>query len=672
MIKKETIDKIFDTARIEDVVGDFVPLKKRGVNLLGLCPFHNEKTPSFNVNPARNIFKCFGCGKGGTAVNFIMEHEHSTYPDALRYLAKKYNIEIEEEISSPEENILRDEKESMLVLNAFAQKYFSENLFDREEGKAIGLSYFKERGFSNEIIKKFQLGYSLNGWDAFANAAADAGFQKEFLIKTGLAFAKESAEKNSEIADEKSRLLDRFRGRVMFPIHNLSGRIIAFGGRILKKDDKTAKYINSPESEVYHKSNVLYGIYFAKTAIIKHDNCFLVEGYTDVISLHQNEIENVVASAGTSLTVEQIRLIRRYTSNITILYDGDPAGIKASMRGIDLILEEGLNVKVVLFPDGDDPDSFSRKHSNSEVHEFISKNSKDFVVFKTSLLLDEVKNDPVRKAGLIREIVETIAKIPDQIIRATYVKHCSSLMDISEQILLTELNKIRRSQLNKNLPTGKQAIPPNDIDELMPEVMKINQLNEEVKEELLEREIVRVLLNYGNYDLKFYDEVDSVEHPNQKTITEHTSKLSEYIITEIEKDHLVIANELFVNFFNEIAGMVKDSGTLAPESFYQSQNPEISSLAVELLTHRHFLSENWEKMHKIPTVLEDTGIQKNIERLIYRYKKKRLDQIILDLERKNHEAYLAGNDHTELMVKIKEYKEIHSMISTSLGTVVLK
>lgn len=664
MINKNTIDKIFETARIEEVVGDFVSLKKRGVNMIGLCPFHNEKTPSFNVNPARNIFKCFGCGKGGTAVNFIMEHEHCTYPEALRFIAKKYNIEIEEEFSSPEENILRDEKESMLLLNGFAQKYFSDQLFDHEEGKAIGLTYFKERGFSTEIIKKFQLGYSLNEWNNFSQAALKNGYQQEFLIKTGLSFQKDGAAPfpSGRTGDG---LLDRFRGRVMFPIHNLSGRVIAFGGRILKKDDKAAKYINSPESEVYHKSNVLYGIYFAKNAIIKHDNCYLVEGYTDVISLHQSGIENVAASSGTALTVEQIRLIGRYTKNITILYDGDPAGIKASLRGIDLILEEGLNVKVVLFPDGDDPDSYSRKHSNSEVYDFITDNAKDFVVFKTSLLLNEVKNDPVRKALLIREVVETIAKIPDQIIRATYVKHCSSLMDISEQVLLTELNKIRRGQLKKEMPA-------DDIDELLPDILKVNQPFDDSSADLLEREVVRILLNYGNYDLKFYDEVDSPENPEKKIITEHEMKLAEYIVDELERDQLTVFNTVFSHFVQEISGMVRTSRNIIVENFYQNQNPEISSLAVELLTHRHFLSENWEKMHNIPSTFEDTGIQKNIERLINRYKKKRLDQIIIELERKNQEAYLSGNDHSELMNKIMEYKKIHSMISYNLGTVVLK
>ncbi|HRS38420.1 MAG TPA: DNA primase, partial [Bacteroidia bacterium] len=438
MIARETIDRILDAVRIDEVVGDFVQLKKRGTNLLGLCPFHNEKTPSFNVNPVRNIYKCFGCGKGGDAVNFVMEHEHYSYPEALRYLAKRYNIEIEETAPDPQEAQLRDERESLYILNSYAQRVFSEQLFEDEEGRAIGMSYFRERGFTEETIKTFQLGFNRSDWSAFAERAVKEGYKEEYLEKTGLCIRKDNG-----------KLFDRFRGRVMFPIHNLSGRVIGFGGRVLKKDDKTAKYLNSPESEIYHKSKSLYGIYFAKKAIVQLDNCYLVEGYTDVISLHQAGIENVVASSGTSLTSEQIRLIGRYTKNITVLYDGDAAGIKASLRGIDLILEEGLNVKVVLFPDGDDPDSYTRKHGSSSTVDFIEANAKDFVLFKTGLLLDDVKNDPVRKAGLIRDVVETIGHIPDPILRSTYTKQCSALLDIQENILVSELNKIRRNQLKK-------------------------------------------------------------------------------------------------------------------------------------------------------------------------------------------------------------------------------
>ncbi len=679
MINKSTIDKIFETARIEEVVGDFVSLKKRGVNLLGLCPFHNEKTPSFNVNPARNIFKCFGCGKGGTAVNFIMEHEHVTYPEALRYIAKKYNIEIEEEKVSPEQTMLRDEKESMLVLNAFAQKYFSEQLLESEEGKAIGLSYFKERGFNNEIIQKFQLGYSLGEWEAFVKAALANGFQKEFLVKTGLAIEKteqtSSTSGDSTLSPESIpmkagervgvRYLDRFRGRVMFPIQNLSGRVIAFGGRILKKDDKAAKYINSPESEVYHKSNVLYGIFFAKNAIIKHDNCYLVEGYTDVISLHQSGIENVAASSGTALTVEQIRLIGRYTKNITILYDGDPAGIKASLRGIDLVLEEGLNVKVVLFPDGDDPDSYSRKHSSSEVLDFIANNAKDFVVFKTGLLLNEVKNDPVRKAGLIREVVETIAKIPDQIIRATYVKHCSSLMDIDEQVLLTELNKIRRAQLKKEMPR-------DDIDELLPDVLKVEQPLHDGGTESQEREIMRLLLNFGNHELHFYEETGIVDHAGKKETITTSVKVCRFIVDEIERDNIGIENAVCARMFTDIASVVKDSGEFNPDIFLTNENPEISSLAVELLSPIYLLSENWEAMHQIFVPLEEKNLKDSVEKSVYHLKNKQVIRMLTENQKKIKEAHSSGEEYIHLMEHHKELEEVKMKISKVLGIDVLK
>ena len=663
MIARDTIDKIFETVRIEEVVGDFVPLKKRGVNLIGLCPFHNEKTPSFNVNPARNIFKCFGCGKGGTAVNFIMEHEHSTYPDALRYLAKKYNIELVEKAESPEQVILRDEKESMLVLNGFAQKYFSEQLFENEEGKAIGLAYFKERGFSTDIINKFQLGYSLNDWSAFSEAALKNEYQKEFLIKTGLSIQRDETTFSSGKAGDG--LVDRFRHRVMFPIHNLSGRVIGFGGRILKKDDKSAKYINSPESEVYHKSRALYGIYFAKNAILQQSICYLVEGYTDVIALHQAGIENVVASSGTALTVEQIRLIGRYTRNITILYDGDPAGISASMRGIDLILEEGLNVNVVLFPDGDDPDSFSRKHSSSEVHEFILNNAKDFIVFKTSLLLEKVKNDPVRKAELIRTIVETIAKIPDQIIRATYVKHCSTLMEISEQVLLTELNKIRRAQLKKEMPA-------NDVDELLPDVLKADQQVEMASIDSQEREIIRLLLNFGNHEIHFDDETDVPEHPGKKESTQSTIKASKFMVDEIERDHISFENKTYAQTFKEISESVKSSGGFDLNYFLVNENPDISSLAVELISPKYLLSDNWETMHQIFVPQEALRLKDSVEKSVYHLKNKQVMKMLDENRKKIKDAHSNGEDYNHLMEHHKELEDVKIKISKVLGIDVLK
>ncbi|HQO87129.1 MAG TPA: DNA primase, partial [Bacteroidia bacterium] len=443
MIPKETVELIIETSRIEEVVGDFVSLKKRGANLLGLCPFHNEKTPSFTVSPAKGIYKCFGCGKAGDSVRFMMEHEAFTYPEALRYLAEKYKITIEETIPTVEEIQKQDERESLFVLYSFAQKFFSEKLFNTEEGRAIGLSYFNERGFNEAVIEKFQLGYAPDQWDALSQAVTENKFNRQLYEKSGLAVVKEQEQ-------DSQKVYDRFRGRVIFPIHNLSGRVIAFGARQLANDPKSPKYINSPETDIYHKSKSLYGISFARKSIIQHDECFLVEGYTDVVSLFQAGVENVVASSGTSLTPEQIRLIARFTGNITILYDGDPAGIKASLRGIDLILEEGLNVKVVLFPDGDDPDSFARKNSTIQLIDYISKNAVDFIGFKTSLLLEEVANDPVRKAALIRDIVESISRIPDGIKRSLYTSQCATQMDVPEQVLITELNKIRRNLYKKD------------------------------------------------------------------------------------------------------------------------------------------------------------------------------------------------------------------------------
>jgi DNA primase len=656
MITKETIDRIYDAARIDEVVGDFVQLKKRGVNLIGLCPFHNEKTPSFNVNVARNIFKCFGCGKGGTAVNFIMEHEHYTYPEALRWLAKKYHIEVEEKVESPEQTILRDEKESMLVLNSFAQKSFSENL-KTEEGKSIGLTYFKERGFTKETLETFQLGYSLNDWSVFSESALKNGFTKEFLVKTGLSIQKSD--------EEKERLIDRFKGRVMFPIHNLSGRVIGFGGRIIKKDEKAAKYVNSPESEVYHKSQVLYGIYFAKKAIVHHDNCYLTEGYTDVISLHQSGIENVVASSGTALTVEQIRLISRYTKNITVLYDADPAGIKASLRGIDMILEEGLNVKVVLFPQGEDPDSYSRSHSSSEVFDYLATNAKDFIVFKTNLLLADVGNDPVRKAALIREIVESIAKIPDAITRSVYTKQCSALMDISEQVLIGELNKVRRTAL-------KKVLPPDDAEELMPDVMKAYQPLEELNTEPQELEIIRLLLNFGNMDIEFPEEREIPDSHGRKEIIKHTVRVAQYIIEELQRDEIQFTNLIYNYFLSESALLTRQSQEILPEHFYKSENPEVSALAVELLSPKYFLSDNWEVMHKISVPSEEIILKDAVEKAIYHLKNKMVMKLIAENQAKIKSAHLNREEYMHLLEHQQKLDKIKMEISKYLGIDILK
>src|SRR5471030_1887269 len=454
MIARSTVDRIMEATDIVEVIGEFVTLKKRGANYVGLSPFANEKTPSFTVSPAKGIFKDFSSGLGGSAVTFLMEHEKFNYPEALKWLAKKYGIDVEETTDAPENREAENHRESLLIVTGYAAKFFHESLLETDEGKSIGLSYFKERGFTNDTIRKFELGYSPDQWEAFTGQALNDGYQQEFLEETGLS-----------VKRENGSLYDRYRGRVMFPIHSFTGRVIAFGGRTLKSDKNVPKYVNSPESEIYHKSNVLYGLYFAKKAIREEDNCFLVEGYADVLSVHQAGIENVVASSGTSLTAEQIRLIGRFTKNITILYDGDAAGIKASLRGMDLILEEGLNVKIVSFPDGHDPDSYVRKLGSTAFKTYIDENKKDFILFKTNVLLKDAGNDPLKKAEVIREVVESIAKIPDSIKASVFIKECSYVLDIDERALLSELNKMRLAKARKN---AQQNISnPVPVDEAL-------------------------------------------------------------------------------------------------------------------------------------------------------------------------------------------------------------
>jgi len=672
MISKDTIERVFDTARIEEVVGDFVTLKKRGTNWLGLCPFHNEKTPSFNVNPARNIYKCFGCGKGGNSVNFIMEHEQYSYPEAIRYIANKYDIAIEETVPDPKDVFIQDEKESLFVLNTYAQRIFSEQILDSEEGRSIGLSYFKERGFTEDTIRKFQLGYALADWSAFSDLAIKSGYLAEFLVKTGLSIEREAKKQDIDSQDsatEKDKpknLFDRFRGRVMFPIHNMSGRVIGFGGRILKKDEKTAKYLNSPESEIYHKSKSLYGIFFAKKSIVQRDNCFLVEGYTDVISLHQAGIENVVSSSGTSLTVDQIRLIGRYSKNITVLFDGDAAGIKASMRGIDLILEEGLNVKVVLFPDGDDPDSYSKKHSYAETLDFITANAKDFVVFKTGLLLNEVQDDPVRKAGLIRAIVETISKIPDPIIRTMYTRQCSSMLDIPEPVLVAELNKMRRSQL-------KKVIPGKDAEDLMPiTLLQHDQTVNEFDSEMQERNIIRLLLNFGTHEITFYEEEEEGENNGSSEQTFYKMTVAKYIIDEIANDDIAFENRAYDDILKEYGILIQTSSNLDPQHFLNSENSNFSEIAVELLSHRYVLSEEWEQMHKIIVPIEENVLRDSVEKAVIHLKNKKILRMLEENQKKIQQAYKEGKDFTELMEMHKMLESVKMEISKLLGIDILK
>ncbi len=597
MIDQLTIDRINEAAHIEDVVGDYVTLRKRGVNLLGLCPFHNEKTPSFTVSPAKGIFKCFGCGKGGNSVHFIMEHEQLSYVDALKYLARKYHIEVVEKELSPEEEAARNDRESMLLVNEYAQKYFTSTLHHHVDGKAIGMGYFRERGFRDDIIQKFQLGFCLDERDAFTQSAIKNGYKKEFLVKTGLT-----------IEGENNYVADRFRGRVMFPVHSLSGKVLAFGGRILKKDEKLAKYVNSPESEIYHKSNELYGIFFAKQAIVRHDRCYLVEGYTDVISMFQSGIENVVASSGTSLTPGQIRLIHRFTENVTVIYDGDPAGIKASIRGIDLLLEEGLNIKVLLLPDGDDPDSFARKNNASDFIRFVEENSADFIRFKTSLLLDDAGNDPIKRAGLVQDIVRSIAIIPNQIIRSEYVKECSTLLSVNEQILYHEISKIKNKQLESKFTQKAESEAPAHQTPAIRENQ--NQIQTGQKFENEERNIIRVLIKYGTH-LQFISTGENGQESTPVTV-------SDYIIHELETDQLKLQNTVFDSILNEYKQLAKNSAADIEKHFLNHPDIGISQVVADLITEKYTLSKIHSKFRELET--DDKRLNELAPRYIYEYK----------------------------------------------------
>ncbi len=660
MISPQTISVIFDAARIDEVVGEFVSLKKRGVNYIGLCPFHNEKTPSFNVNPARNIFKCFGCGKGGDAVKFIMEHEHYTYPEALKFLAKKYNIEIEETEQTPEMVQEENERESLYIVSAFAEQFFIDNLHNTDEGKSIGLSYFRERGFTDAIIQKFRLGYSPDSWDSIIRSAADGGYKLEYLEKTGLVKKKKSDD-GRQTTDEKSNLYyDGFRGRVMFPIHNLSGRVIGFGGRVLKKDEKTAKYINTPECEIYHKSKTLYGIYFAKKSIIENDNCYLAEGYTDVISLHQSGIENAVASSGTSLTQEQIHLIGRYTKNITILYDGDAAGIKASFRGIDMILEEGMNVKAALFPNGEDPDSFSQKVSNTELEKFISENSNDFIVFKTNLLKKDSENDPIKKSRMIHEIVSSIALIPDHITRSVYVKECGKIMDISEKALITELNKYRRKKFSNQ----------NDAEEESAQIFTEEKTYSEhyFKEDTLfyqEHDIIRILLHYCDRKIA----VENYDEENNLVETEIS--IADFIVHELtEKDDLNFETPVLKEIFNEFVAAFRSEKKLTAQVFINHTDEKIKNLAIELLSSKYEL-HNW-KGKSIVVSEETQNLKRAVGGAVLSFKAKKLNQLIEETRLQLKSATEQGGEINSLLLRQQKLDDLKKLFGKELGRVVLK
>jgi len=638
MIDRSTIERILDAAQIVDVVQEFVPLKKRGVNYLGLCPFHNEKTPSFTVSPSKEIFKCFGCGKVGNSVNFVMEHEHLTYPEALKYLAKKYHIEVVEKELTQEELEKQNERESLLVVSAYAARLFSENLFQSDEGMNVGIAYFKERGFRQDTLKKFEVGYSFEKRDAFSKKAIDDGYKTDFLVKTGLSIQHED------------RFYDRFSGRVMFPIHSLSGQVLGFGGRVLKTDAKTAKYLNSPESEIYHKSRILYGMFQARKSITQEDRCYLVEGYTDVMSLHEAGIENVVASSGTSLTQEQVRLIKRFTQNITILYDGDTAGIKASIRGIDMVLEEGMNVKIVLLPDSEDPDSYSKKISNEEFTKFLKEHETDFIRFKTQLLLSEANNDPVQKANLIKDIVKSIAVIPEAITRTVYIKECSIVLEVSEPILYNEVNKLQRQ---KNFQDRNKYPGPEDLPVPPPVITK--QIQPGPVPLYSEREIIRLLLKFGSTEFE--------RTINKEDGREEVLSVADFIVREITSDGLTFNDRVCAKIFSEFQFHANQGLMTGDKQFVKHEDPEISSLSADLLADSHELSRIWkDKQTFVET--EEMKLKDLVGDVVLKFKSDKIILIRKEIMTQLEEAVKAKD-----IEKVLSLQKRYANLSVALGAI---
>jgi DNA primase len=685
MILRSTIDRVFETARVEEVIGEFVTLKKAGSNFKGLSPFTDEKTPSFMVSPVKQIWKDFSTGKGGNAVTFLMEHEHFSYPEAIRYLAKKYTIEIEEEERTDAQKEAEDERESMYLVSKFASDYYHDILKNHPKGKAVGLSYFKERGFTDEIIEKFKLGYNLDEWTAFTDTAIRKGYDLSYLEKTGLTIVKEN-----------NKQFDRFKGRVLFPIQSMSGRILGFGGRILTADKKAAKYLNSPESDIYHKSKVLYGIYQAKQAISKEDNCFLVEGYTDVISMCQAGVQNVVASSGTALTPDQIRLVRRLTPNITVLFDGDAAGMRASIRGIDLILEQGMNVKVLTFPEGEDPDSFAKKVATSELKEYLADNAQDFINFKVSLLMGEAKNDPVKKAGLIRDIVTSISKIPDNIQREVYVQECSRILEISEAVLFNELAQISKKnereayqksqQERKQQERAQQRSPSgtnshqntsSKADEEAYFQMMISEQQGAAQSgkpkavntlDLLEQEIIKILLLYGNEQVDFVDWIEEVNDLGQvKMIKEEYSNLvSQELYLQLQDDEIEFANPVFKKVYLEIVTQLNQESSISMEELTSHKDPEIAQIVTDILMDdEKYVLSNWEskeiyvtsKVERLSKLVLDAIW--NLRRVLIELKIKELVQEVSNTETRESALEMVVN-YTELKKKL--FEKLHRIL----------
>ena len=649
MISKATIDQVFDTARVEEVIGDFVQLKKSGSNFKGLSPFSEERTPSFMVSPVKQIWKDFSTGKGGTSVSFLMEHEHFTYPEAIKYLARKYNIEIEETVQSDSDKEAAGERESMYLVSEFASKYYQNTLFKTDPGKAIGLSYFKERGFTEETIKDFQLGYSTDAWSGLTDTALKKGYQLKYLESTGLSIVKETKQ------------FDRFKGRVMFPIHSMSGRVLGFGGRILAKNEKAAKYLNSPESDIYHKSKVLYGIYYAKQTIAKEDNCYLVEGYTDVIQFHQKGIKNVVSSSGTALTPDQIRLINRLTKNITVLFDGDPAGIRAALRGIDLILEQGMNVKICTFPEGEDPDSFAKQNTLEELQAYLKENAKDFIAYKASLLMEEAQNDPVAKANLIRDMVTSISKVTDNIQREIYVRECSRIMDISEEVLfstLAQMGKKAQSDANKSYSQKQKAF----------EVVKSSAapIKVDIQYEL-EQKIIEILLLYGSRTEDFEDlilkENDKAELVLEPVI--HQVKVFEKIFLDLQEDEMEFTNENFKTLFYTIIDNLNQTEDFVIESFVNHLDPVLASDVTNILMNEErYNLHNWEKNNIFPKQ-KDVSIAQLVSETILTLRCYLIDRKVDEIKQDTQNTV----DHRTLLEDVLNYSNLKMLLSRKLSRV---
>ena len=653
MISKATIDTVFETARVEEVIGDFVQLKRAGSNFKGLSPFSDERSPSFMVSPVKQIWKDFSSGKGGNSVAFLMEHEHFTYPEAIRYLAKKYNIEIEETVQTDEEKANTDVRESMYLVSEFAKNYFQDVLLNSEEGKAIGYSYFKERGFTNETIKKFALGYSPETWDAFTKEALGKGYKLEFLESTGLTIPRDD------------RPFDRFKGRVMFPIQSMSGRILGFGGRILTNDKKAAKYLNSPESDIYHKSKVLYGIFQAKQAIAKQNNCFLVEGYTDVIQFNQSGIENVVSSSGTALTPDQIRLINRLTKNVTVLFDGDAAGLRASIRGIDLILEEGMNVRVCAFPDGEDPDSFARKTPYEDLVLYLEENSKDFIQFKASLLMKDAKNDPIKKAELIRDMVSSISKIPDRIQREIYIQECSRIMDISEQVLLSTLAQLVQKDITE---TGKKIKQEQKAFEIVKSNTSIAIEKVDVLYQL-ERKIIEILLLYGNIKEEFEDVLLKTNTDGE---LENSIEKKEYFVYQrvylsLQEDEVELANDLFKGIYTNLVDYFNQNESFNVEHYLMQLPQEFAQEVTDILMEDEKLSlHDWGGQNIFVKQKNET-ISQYVSETILTMRWYLVDRIIEEL--KGSILPEPGADNTESLSLAMDYYKLINSFSTKLGRV---